>query len=341
MVLFLTKKRHSYGRYGYVSTGLRNSAQLVVDMLVANGIAAQLVSVADNNDIDREVTKYRPDVVVIEALWVVPEKFKVLHKLHPNVKWIIRGHSDIPFLANEGIAIDWLFEYLWMDNVYIGFNSPRITEDFRALVSPHQAHRVLYLPNYYPIHRYRTTAPYSSVVRVGCFGAVRPLKNQLLQAVAAIRFADKIGKTLFFHINGTRCEQGGESILKNLRALFEHSPHMLVEHQWLTREDLLERLQNMDFALAVSLSETFCITAADAVSQGVPLICSSEVPWATDLSVVPATDSTAVAARLHQLNGLKGKIVSYLNQYNLRKYSKKSRQIWRKELHKLTHCGLD
>ena len=112
-VIFILKKRQSsHTGYASVSSGLLNSARFVSDMLNKNGIESNLVEVQDNNCIDREVSKYRPTHVVIEALWVVPSKFEVLTKLHPNVQWIIRLHSDISFLANEGIAIEWIYEYL-------------------------------------------------------------------------------------------------------------------------------------------------------------------------------------------------------------------------------------
>ena len=54
--------------------------------------------------------------------WLV-SKFEVLQKLHPNVKWIVRLHSEIPFIANEGIAMDWIYEYQKYDNVFVSLNS--------------------------------------------------------------------------------------------------------------------------------------------------------------------------------------------------------------------------
>ena len=108
-VLFILKRREDYNSVIHshvgLSTGLYNSASFMNDMLNENGVQSKLVVVPDNNSIDREVTLYRPSHVIIEALWVVPQKFAILQKLHPEVKWIIRLHSEMPFMAGEGNAM--------------------------------------------------------------------------------------------------------------------------------------------------------------------------------------------------------------------------------------------
>jgi hypothetical protein len=100
-ILFLLKRRHDYNSEEHtnlnISTGLYNSAHFMHEMLIDEGLESNIAVVVDNNSIDKEVTKYKPTHVIIEALWVVPEKFYILSKLHPNVKWIIRLHSEIPF----------------------------------------------------------------------------------------------------------------------------------------------------------------------------------------------------------------------------------------------------
>lgn len=324
-VLFITKKRSEYGCYSYYgASGLLNSARFIVDMLNDSGIEAKLVDVRDNNDIDREVSAYNPSVVVVEALWVVPEKFDVLKALHPNVQWIVRGHSDIPFLANEGVAVDWIVGYT-QRGVSVAFNDPRTVESVESFVP---SDSVLYLPNYYPLCYTPPCREPDGFFNVGCFGAIRPLKNQLLQAIAAIRFADKEDKNLRFHINATRCEEGGQSVLKNLRALFADTGYDLVEHRWYDHCHFLRTVARMDVEMAVSFSETFCITAADAVAMGVPLICSSEIPWASRVSVVPATDANAM---VHKLTHLDRRINHFLNHRDLRAYSHKSKEIWLQE----------
>src|SRR5580698_6050865 len=107
-ILFICKIRNDF--YG-PSFGLINSCRFISNALQKNGIDSKVVSVNDNNDIDREVHNYRPTHVFIEALWVVPDKFQELIPLHPDVEWYVRIHSKIPFLANEGMAVEWLKKY--------------------------------------------------------------------------------------------------------------------------------------------------------------------------------------------------------------------------------------
>lgn len=302
-------------------------------MLAVNRVNVKLVSVVDNNDIDREVHQFKPDIVIIEAFWVVPEKFDVLQKLHPKVKWIIRGHSDLPFFANEGVAVEWTKGYVTRKNVFVAFNSTRITSDFQKLFGD----KIVFLPNFYPLRPFRNRRPNDGVLRIGCFGALRPMKNQLLQAVAAVRFADKIGEPLEFHINSTRCEHKGENVLKNLRALFAGTRHKLVEHGWLGHEEFLKLIGTMDYVLAVSFSETFCITAADAVATHTPLICSAEIPWATKISIVPPDSSDAIVEKLLEFSHGWKFLARFINRIKLFNYSVRSVNIWLEFLKRLSH----
>lgn len=307
-LLFICKRREGYAGHGvWLSSGLRNSAQMCVDMLNGAGLSAELVEVVDNNDIDREVARTRPRVVIIEALWVVPEKFEVLQKLWPRVTWVVRLHSELSFLSTEGIAMQWVLGYLDHPNVRVAGNSREAVHQLRAIVAAAkpkleemEVHgKVLSLPNYYPLGD-----PALKIFRaakfldVGCFGALRPLKNQLMQAAAAIRYAERAGRVLRFHINGSRCEQGGGTVLENLRALFHHERHSLVEHEWLNHAEFVALLGAMDASMCVSLSETFCIVAADTVAAGVPLLCSREVPWAWEGALAEPTVLESVAAGL-------------------------------------------
>lgn len=284
-VLILTKRGSSYGGYHQgTRSGLYYSCQYVVDMLNhQDGIHAKLVDVVDNNDIDREVHEYRPDVVILEALWVVPEKFDVLKRLHPHVTWIVRIHSELPFLTYEGVAMDWITGYL-AHGVYVAFNSERTAQDTRCRYAgePEKAARILWLPNYYPTvgHRFgKHGCGVAGHLWVGCFGAIRPMKNQLAQAYAAITLAEERGDQLRFVINASRVETNGAPVLKNIRGLFaDAGPQFkLMELPWLDRPEFLDFCTKMDLGMQVSMSESYNLVAANLIGMGVPVVTSHAV----------------------------------------------------------------
>ncbi|NHN88983.1 glycosyltransferase family protein [Acetobacter conturbans] len=304
-ILFILKARDGNWGYGSKESGLSNSVRFVVDMLNANGIEAKAVEVRDNNCIDREVAAYCPTHVIVEAFWVVPEKFDVLKPLHPDVQWIVRDHSETPFLANEGNAFGWTVDYL-KRGIEVMCNAPRAVSDMAvvAMGCGLDPSGVSYGPNVYPVPRLCDITPHerrSDVVNIGCFGAVRPLKNHMTQAVAAMAFAESIGAQLRFHVNATRVEGQGSPVLKNLRELFARSAHELVEHGWMPHSGFLDVLGGIDILMQVSFTETFNIVAADAMASSVPVLVSSEIPWIGHYAHRDPTDAADMAQGLYEI----------------------------------------
>lgn len=309
-VLFILKQRQAgpYGSWSHspegktLPSGLSVSATQMAYALDDLRIENKLVQVVDNNCIDREVSLYKPTHVIIEAFWVVPEKFDVLKRLHPNVKWIIRNHSKSDFLSHEGGMVGWAIDYV-KKGLFLACNSPEAASDFRELAVATGANPeyVIYLPNYYrakpPTKGGFMTGLWKFLrwigirgrmpklheegeLHVGCFGAIRPLKNHLHQAIAAIIAADILGLKLKFFINGNRVEGKAEPILKSMQQLFMRHPyHELVELGWMPHEEFTKVVHKMDIVTQVSNSETFNIVAADAVANGVPVLVSDEIPW--------------------------------------------------------------
>jgi hypothetical protein len=104
----------------------------------------------------------------------------------------------------EGIAMDWLYGYHAVsqiyNNLYISCNNKQFNDELNVI----KDYGSVYLPNIYrpsfdpcdpPDY-----VPRDAVIDVGCFGAIRPLKNQFLQAIAAIMFAKKLRRRMNFHI---------------------------------------------------------------------------------------------------------------------------------------------
>lgn len=330
----------NYSAGKQLSSGLFNSARFVSDMLASHGVETKLVHVTDNNKIHKEIVDFGAEVVIIEAFWVVPEKFDVLKQACPNVTFVIRNHSEVPFLASEGIAFDWTLKYLQRDNVVMSCNAPRMLEETRFLAkvstgldSTTLESRVPYLPNYYPLPEtieYRKIDAQSTYLDIGCFGAVRPLKNHMEQAIAAIMLADDLGKKLRFHINGGRVEMNGAPILKNIIELFDHFPqHELINHGWKPHADFLVLLKSMDILSQVSFSETFNIVAADAVSAGVATVTSKEIPWSSACFKATPTSSRDIYRKMKKAYWFKKHFPTYNPSLaGIKAYNKESESRW-------------
>jgi len=341
-VLIILKKKEDYesekeNNIG-LSTGLYNSALFIHNMLNNYDVKSKMVIVNDNNDIDKEVYKYKPTHVIIEALWVVPEKFNILCKLHPDVKWIIRLHSQLPFISNEGIAMDWIANYVKFPQIIIAANSNRMLEEMRFYLQTKMnwsdeetKDKIIFLPNYFPNINIDHEQNYDkNIINIGCFGSIRPLKNQLIQAMSAIKFAEENNKTLYFHINVGRIEQKGEPILKNLKGLFEqleNKNYKLVLHEWMPRKEFLDLCKTMDIGMQCSFSETFNIVLADLVSVGTPVIGTSEIPWLSKLFTVNPTNSRQIERKIRLAYNYP-KLNVWLNKRNLNFYSNKTIYIW-------------
>lgn len=322
---------------GTRSSGLLNSATFVKDALVKLGVTAEIDLAVDGNSIDSLVTWYKPSLVILEAIWVTPDKLAELSKLHPNIRWVVRLHSETPFLAMEGVAFGWIKRFVKIPRVKIASNSPRCTKELSDLLKT----KVLYLPNYYPMDSVMCKVPAlyqdKPSLNIGCFGAVRPFKNQVLQAMAAIAYGDKVGKQVIFHVNGSRVETGGEPILKSLRALFQDSGHVLTEHKWYDHEQFLGAIAGMDLVMQVSFTETFNIVTADAISKGIPIVTSKEIYWSHQGCQADPTSLQEIQDKLDQALGMP-RLNVWMNRTGIIKCNATAIKAWVDNLHlKLDH----
>jgi hypothetical protein len=329
-LLFVLKRRENYGVENVkFASGLSNSANFVCNMLNKNGIKADLVEVIDNNCIDKVVTEHKPSHVIIEALWVVPEKFNELSKLHPNVKWIVRIHSNSTFIANEGIAMKWIKECSKLDNVFIAANCEKFDTELSSIIDND---KILYLPNYYEFTQNKEYKRNNNVViNIGCFGAIRPMKNQLIQVMAAIKFANRNDLILHFHMNSDRKEQGGENVYKNISALFDDTRHQIVWHNWQERNEFLELVEKMDICMQVSLTETFNIVAADAVNKNIPIVVSTEIDWIDKRFQCHSTDINDMVNKLNFIYyNINKNNITKQNYQNLIDYNNRTVIAWKR-----------
>jgi hypothetical protein len=237
--------------------------------------------------------------------------------------------------------MDWSLDYVDIPNVILSNNDLRTNLTMAKIISTMHPEwnqgeihsNCVLLPNYYPPELRREVDPpfESDTINIGCFGAIRPLKNHLNQAVAAVIYGERHDLNVNFHINSTRVEQGGSPILANMRALFDHLPErfQLVEHDWLERDEFLELVEQMDVGMQVSFAETYNITTADFVTASKPMVTSPEISWIHPSFQADPTDSYDIRVKLAK--AIRSR--SHVNLKRLRLFSFWSAGLWTAFLH--------
>ena len=312
-ILFVIK-RGSYDSYSEnVPLGVYYSVIFLKNALTKIGVDTKVVLIDSDDQIEKEIITFNPTYISIQCLVVQPDVLVRYVERYQNITWGVRIHSKIPFLATDYYGIQWLSEYInkitpFYDNFSISTNSKPVTKELHTVLNE----QVLYLPNVYlpnpesdeellsktqpledPPAIETNTSLTKHILNIGCFGALRPLKNHLLQAVAAIQYADENDKKINFHINVGKDDN--LAVLNNLRSLFKQSPkHELVENAWVTHSDFMKVVEQMDLGMQVSLSESFSFITADFISKGVPIVVSTEISWLPPLFQADPNKATAI-----------------------------------------------
>jgi hypothetical protein len=267
--------------------GLGVNALHTVRVLRRAGVVVEAASVADPADVRARLgERIGLTHCIIEAPWVPRDAMAELLLAFPKVHFLVRSHSQIGFLQIEPGAIQLLRELLTLQdnslNLTVATNSLTLKAFFETAYSGH----ALYLPNLYDLERVarkRDMTHTSRTLRIGSFGALRLLKNHTTAAAAALMLARKRGCDLEFSVSVEDDTMGGAAVLDALRNMFAGlSWAKLVERPWQDWATFRQTVSGMDLCLQISMTETFNITTADAVAEGVPCVVSPCIEWAPD-----------------------------------------------------------
>jgi hypothetical protein len=339
MKILIILKERFYNNNPVKSYGLINSSSFIAEYLNAVGCKVKVVTVVDANGIDKEVNEYKPNMVIIEALWVPGPKMKELIEIkrYKHIRWVVRIHSDAGFLSAETFAMKLINDYIAINksNLTIAPNNKEFTE----YLSNALCYNFKYLPNIVEVkHRgIDCECGCSKIMDVGCFGSLRVLKNQLFQALVAIKAADLLNKKLRFHITtdvnikkeAPGYPGGSNPVLKNLQELFKNSPHELVEHPWEENDDFQKLIKKMDVGMQLSYTESFNIVAADFVNNNRVIIVSEAINWMPDIlkaSTVNYDEATEKLIYAYR-NRHSAKLIKKMRE-SLIKYNAKAKVIW-------------
>lgn len=338
-ILFILKERqYSPSKTSY---GLINSATHVADFLSHERYKCKVVTVIDGNGIDKEVSEFNPDIVILEALWCPTYKLKELIELkkYKHIKWIVRVHSDMGFLSCEGQALQLLNEYAALNkkNLTLSVNS----EKFVKPLSEALRHDFTYLPNIITIiedehgrhhakeheDRPEDFLEEKGHIDVGCFGAMRLLKNQCFQALCAIQAANKLNKKLYFHITPNLGEK--DPVSTNLIELFKNNRHELVVHPWMPNDEFQELIQKMDIGVQLSFTESFNIVSADFINNNRLIIVSDAIDWISPVMRTSTTDYEAATNKIiYAYKFRNSEWLKDIARHDLREYNQKAKKEW-------------
>ena len=258
--------------------------------------------------------------VVISALWLQTVDITTLLNKYTTVEFVVVSHSNIGFLQVEPSAITRLREGGLMERSYTNFHIAANSQKFVTWWEATYGTPMLYLPNMYPTENVAQAKRWTGgKLRSGCFCAIRPYKNIITAAAAALEIGVRMRVTdLEFYISSGRMEAGGSvTILNSIEALFKGVCRAkLVQSNWSNWPEFVKTVGSMDLLLQPSFTEGFNMVTADGIVQGIASVVSDAIDWApprwmatsdaagdvADVGVSLLHDPSAIASGLKALN---------------------------------------
>jgi hypothetical protein len=292
---------------GSSHTGLFVSVQGTARVLRNSGVNAYVRPVLTRPEIETLIVQDQPSHIVVSALWLPTADLTWLAQTHPHIQFCVLCHSNIAFLQAEPNAITLLREAVDLELSSLGnFQVAANSANGAAGIADAWECPSIYLPNLYYLDdtvRVLRRKWSGGTLRIGAFGAIRPLKNPTASAFAALAIATTLSTNLDFYMNTNRNDQGwAQRLVPAVEAIFRNLPYAkLIKLPWLGWPDFRRQVRGMHLCLQPSFTETFNIVSADAVAEGIPSVVSNVIEWAPPHWKADPDDTEAIARAGRQL----------------------------------------
>jgi len=225
--------------------------------------------------------------VVIAAPWVETIDMLTLLKTFPDINFVLVCHSNVGFLQADSNGVKIFREALSTQVGNSQFQVAGNCKRFCDWVKQAYSSDCLWLPNLYNFNQFQTIKlPHKNIpwksgkIRIGSFGAMRPLKNQISAAGAALEISNRLGADLEFWLSSGRAEGGGIGVKRAIQELFANIPNAQIkESGWQSWSDFRRIVGNMDLLLQPSYTESFNMVTADGIAEGVASVVSDAIDW--------------------------------------------------------------
>jgi hypothetical protein len=294
LVLFLHKNFAAYK--GVCHIGLGVAALNTSLTLNEHGFDTRVVAITRYQDIDTMVQEYKPTHIIISAPWVPPHYFTYVVTKHPSVHFVSVCHSNVGFLFADTNGVKNLrayFDIQKYENFHIAGNSKK----FQTWVQKAYSVPCLYLPNLYHLSSYsEKKKSHEHVLKIGCFGATRPLKNLMTAAGVALEISTRLNRPVEFWISSGRTETGAWGVRQAVSALLDDTTVSIKENPWQPWTEFRKTVGEMDLLLQLSYTESFNMVTADGIAEGVPSVVSEAIDWVPKNWIANSDDCDEIAS---------------------------------------------
>jgi hypothetical protein len=283
MKVILTYKNFAANR-NISHIGLGVAALNNMKSLVKSGVSTLVWPITSATDLRAKLLQ-EPDTthVNISAPWIPSAEMQRMLNDFPRVTFSMTCHSNVGFLQADSNGVRLFREAMEIErathNFHVSGNCQRFVQWARASYGV----PCVWLPNMYyldgstNVHR---PAWQSGRLRIGVFGATRPLKNFMSAAGAALEIAQSLRADLEIWMNSGRTEGGGDTILNSITEMLKGVPFVkMVQAGWQTWPQFRNTVAHMHLLLQPSYTESFNMVTADGIAGGVPSVVGDAIDW--------------------------------------------------------------
>jgi hypothetical protein len=285
--------------------GLGVSALNSAKVLRRHGIKADVWPIVSASELRARLRESPAEQVIVSAPWIPSIELLKLGADFPETNFAVNCHSNVGFLQADRNGVKLMREMLDLEmgshNIRVAGNSLRFCRWIQFAFGA----RCAYLPNLYFLDGPRNwlQKPFSGgALRIGVFGATRPLKNLMSAAGAALEISRAMRSPLELWLSAGRAEGGGESILGAVKEMLHGLPHVSLKlNGWQSWPSFRQTVAHMHLLLQPSYTESFNMVTADGVAEGIPSVVSDAIDWAPDdwkANVDDVLDISRVGRRL-------------------------------------------
>ena len=263
--------------------GLGVSALNTSKVLSREGVDVEVWPVLQAADLAANLQKRPATHVVIAAPWIPSSDIQNLLMSFPNTRFAVNCHSNVGFLQADSNGVKLVREGMEIEMGSARFHVAANSQKFCQWINAAYGAPCTYLPNlYYMDGPPRPSPSYcGGTLRIGAFGATRPLKNFMSAAGAALVIARSFKANLELWVSAGRTEGGGDTILRAVHAMLDGLPGVtMVQNGWQSWPKFRQVAGHMHLLLQPSYTESFNMVTADGIAEGVASVVSDAIDWA-------------------------------------------------------------